>query len=167
MNLFDTEPPSPSGAYYTHLVSFYLPFPGRFTKELVDEFWAETVQRMKSFDHNGYYRGTSFIHEEDKPTKAVRVEYWLHSISWFPEVPHRADVPWTTSVRPLNCRGPKDCPSIPRGISPQLSISDQEDAAECMRHHNFTAKAGVCRLPGSGRPKGAKDRRPRKRRITT
>jgi len=163
MNLFDTEP-SFSSSYYSHLVTFTLSVPYQFTTASVDPFIAETVSRMNSFDHNGYDRGISFIELGQSHTKAVRVEYWLHSMNWHPQVPHRTDVPWFTSVRALNCRGPYDRPIIDHGISDSLSDSDRQDAEACMEHHYFTSKAGICRLPGSGRTLGAKDKKPRKRR---
>ena len=164
MNLF-TSPPSPINQYYSHIITFTYPVPYRFLIPHVDAFLAESVSRMNSFDHNGYDRGISFVHPECQPTKSVKIDYWLQSISWFPEVPHRTDVPWFTSVRPVFCNGPKDRPYIPRGIWDGLLESDREDAEACMEHHKFTSKAGVCRLPGSGRPLGAKDKKPRRRRA--
>jgi hypothetical protein len=163
MNFFESAS-SFSTSYHSHLVTFSLPVPYRFTTTSVDEFLAETVGRMNAFHNNGYDRGISFWAPGPFLTKAVRIEYWLHSMSWHPQVPVRTDVAWCTSVRPLNCHGPGDRPTISHGISGSLSGSDRLDAEVCMEHHKYTAKAGICRLPGSGRPLGAKDKQPRKRR---
>ena len=165
MKYFSTSTSQEPLPYPTHLITFELEEPNRFCPLMVDLILSESSTCMRSFEHNGYDRGISFHAEQSEKPNVVRVEYWLHSLglaSGF--TPSRA-WPWKTTERPLNCRGPSDKPYISRGISKQLPAPDQSDSRACMKRHRTSSKAGIMRSPGSGRPKGAKDKRPRKRRA--
>mgnify|MGYP006865060082 CR=1 FL=1 len=164
MNLFTSPPPAPSNQYYTHLITFELEEHNRFCPLMVDLILSESSACMRSFEHNGYDRGISFHETQSDRPMVVRVEYWLHSLGLNSGFTPSGSWPWETTERSLNCRGPIDRPYISRGISRQLPAPDLEDSQTCMKHHRMSSKAGILRSPGSGRTKGAKDKKPRKRR---
>ena len=165
MNYFSNSTSQEPIPYSTHLITFELEEHNRFCPLMVDLILSESSTCMRSFKHNGYDRGISFHAEQSDRPKVVRVEYWLHSLGLSSGFTYSGEWPWESTERSLNCRGLSDKPFISRGISQQLPSLDQIDSGTCMKHHYFTSKAGVCRLPGSGRTKGAKDKKPRKRRA--